>query len=127
LGGEIFVEGPTYRPVWLEVYIAADSILPADLRQQIVTRLRTYLDPLGGGDEDEGWPFGDPLRPSALSNHVQDVLGKAGDVLKVSILIDGMTTPESCRDVPILPHELVTLENVDLHMQPRIARLGGLR
>jgi hypothetical protein len=127
LGSEVFVEGPAYRPVWLGVYIAVDSPLSAALRQQIVTRLRTFLDPLVGGDGGEGWPFGDPLRPSALLQQAQDVVGQAGDVLQVSILIDGMTTPESCRDVPILPHELVTLENVDLHMQPRTARIGGLR
>jgi hypothetical protein len=127
LGSEVFVEPPVYRPVCLGVYIAVDSPLSADLRQQIVTRLRTFLDPLVGGDGGEGWPFGDPLRPSALSQQAQDVVGQAGDVLKVSILIDGMTTPESCRDVPILPHELVTLLNVDLQMQPRTARIGGLR
>jgi hypothetical protein len=127
LGSEIFVEGPAYRPAQLDVYIAVDAPLRADLRQQIVTQLQTYLDPLVGGDDGEGWPFGDPLRPSALLRQVQDVIGQAGDVLQVSVLIDGMTNPESCNDIPIRPHELVVLKNVDLHFQTRTARIGGLR
>ncbi len=127
LGSEIFVEGPVYRPVQLDVYIAVDAPLHADLRQQIVAQLQTYLDPLVGGDEGEGWPFGDPLRPSAILEQAQNVIGPAGDVKQVSVLIDGMTDPESCTDVPIRPHELVVLKNVDLHFQTRPARIGGLR
>jgi predicted phage baseplate assembly protein len=127
LGSQVFVEGPAYRQVQLGVYIAVDTPLSASIRQGIVTRLQTYLDPLVGGEEEEGWPFGDPLRPSALLQQAQNVVGQAGDVLKVSVLIDGMTAPENCRDVPILPHELVALQNVDLYIHSRAVRSGGLR
>ena len=128
VGSEIFVQGPIYRPVQLDVYIAVDSPLRSDLRQRIVTDLQNYLDPLIGGDDGEGWTFGDPLRPSALMKRAQDVVDQAGDVLKVSVLLlDGANPTESCKDVPIQPHELVTLKTVNLHSQPRTARIGGLR
>ena len=127
LGGQVFLVGPVYRPVWLGIDIAVDSTLPANLRERLVTRLQTFLDPLVGGDGGKGWPFGDPVRPSALLKQAQDVLGQAGDVIRVSIRVEGMTTAESCRDVLIAPYELVKLEKVELHTQRRTARIGGLR
>jgi hypothetical protein len=101
--------------------------LAPSLREQIIAGLQTFLDPLVGGDDLKGWPFGDPLRPSALARVAQDVVGSAGDVQSVSILIDCATAAESCNDVAIRPHELVTLVHVDIRTQRRSAQSGGLR
>jgi predicted phage baseplate assembly protein len=127
VGSEVFVRRPVYRSVWLSANVVSDSALSVDLRQQIVTRLQKFLDPLVGGDEGKGWPFGDPLRPSSLVRVAQAALGGAADVLRVSVRLDGMDTPESCKDVAIGPHELLKLEQVVLHVQRRTASAGGLR
>ena len=127
LGSEVFVRGPVYRPVWLSVDVASDSTLSAGLRQQVITGLQEFLDPLVGGDDGEGWPFGDPLRPSSLLRVAQAVLGDAADVLRVSVRLDGMDTPESCKDVAIRPNELLELEQVVLNVQRRAPSPGGLR
>jgi hypothetical protein len=127
LGGQVFVSAPIYRLVWLSLAIAVDSALSAALRQEILTGLQTFLDPLVGGEQGNGWPFGDPLRPSALLKIAQDILGDAGDILSVGIRIDGMQAAESCRDTSIRPCELVNLVHVDLATQRRTPQSGGLR
>ncbi|MEX3788814.1 hypothetical protein [Paraburkholderia sp. BR14374] len=127
LGSEIFVMGPVYRPVWVSVIIASDGALPTDFHEQVRRGLQTFLDPLVGGADGLGWPFGDPLRPSALLQVAQDILGPAGDVLSVAISLDAMDTTENCKDVKIESHELVQLRRVDLHTQRRTSSNGGLR
>jgi predicted phage baseplate assembly protein len=127
IGVDVFVCGPIYRPVWLALVIAVDAVPSTALRETIITRLQKYLDPLVGGDHSGGWPFGNPLRPTALLRVAQEILGLAGDVQSVSVRLDGMTTAESCRDVPIRPHELVRLVHVDLQTRRRSAQSEGLR
>jgi predicted phage baseplate assembly protein len=127
IGSEIYVVGPVYRPVWLALTVAVDSALSADLRQQILTGLQTFLDPLVGGSEEEGWPFGDPLRPSALLEVAQGIVGEAGTVQSVGVRIDGMAAAQSCGDVAINPYELVRLVHVDLQTLRRAPSSGGLR
>lgn len=128
IGGEIFVCPPVYRKIWLLLTIAVDVPLPVSLRQMILTGLQNFLDPLTGGDGGEGWPFGDPLRPSALLRVAQAILGSAGDVQSVTVKIDSAKAKgEPCKDVPIQPHELVNLMHVDLVTIQRPVTMGGLR
>jgi hypothetical protein len=128
IGGEIFVCPAAYRKVWLSLTIAVDAPLPVNLRQMILTGLQNFLDPLTGGDDAEGWPFGDPLRPSSLLEVAQAILGSSGDVQSVAVAIDspGAKAPP-CKDVAIRPHELVNLMHVDLVTNQRPVSLGGLR
>jgi hypothetical protein len=76
--------------------------------------LRQYLDPLAGGDDGTGWPFGAPLRPSALLRVAQQVVGHDGEVASVAVALDGAATWEDCRDTAIGPHDLVELEPGDI-------------
>jgi predicted phage baseplate assembly protein len=127
IGSQILVLPPAYRSVWLEVDVAADGQLSSDFREEIALSLRDFLDPLVGGDNGDGWPFGDPLRPSALLRQAQNALGDAADVEKVWVRVSGMSVPGSCVDVPIGSHELPKLEQVHVRVQTRSAAAGGLR
>jgi predicted phage baseplate assembly protein len=127
IGADVFVCGPVYRRVWLTLVIAVDAAPATTLREAIITGLQNYLDPLVGGDGGDGWPFGGPLRPTALLRVVQNILGTAGDVQSVSVRLDGMTAADNCTDVTIKPHELVTLEHVNLQSRLRLPPAGGLR
>ena len=127
LGGQLFVSAPAYRKVWLSLQIAVDFPLTRAMRESVLIGLRAYLDPLVGGDEGNGWPFGDPLRPSALLKVAQTILGEAGDVLSVGVSLTGPSKFQSCLDTPILPHELVYLVHADLATQQRASQGGGLR
>jgi len=127
LGGQFFVSAPAYREVWLSLQIAVDFPLSPALRESVLRGLQAYLDPLVGGDEGNGWPFGDPLRPSALLKVAQIILGEAGDVLSLGVSLTGPRKFQSCLDTPILPHELIYLVHADLATQQRAPQGGGLR
>ncbi|MEA2242263.1 MAG: hypothetical protein QOD24_1819, partial [Solirubrobacteraceae bacterium] len=57
LGQEICVLAPVYRCVTVDVAVTATA-QAGDMSQRIVDVLRRYLDPLVGGSERDGWPFG---------------------------------------------------------------------
>jgi hypothetical protein len=128
---EIFVRNPRYRPVALTLTVEGDPADPINLREQLKEHLQTFLDPLTGSDTRQGWPFGEPLRPSVLLRESQRALGDAGDVIGVAIkLLDTDTGAEDCSDVSIGEHELVTLCNVNVQLRRSTeSRLthGGLR
>jgi len=127
IGTQIYVLAPKYRPVWLVVQATTDSGISANLQANVRGHLQQFLDPLSGGDDGSGWPFGGPLRPTTLLREAQEILGDAGDVQSISIRLQGMQTPENCKDVALGPYELPVLARVEFQVQRMAARTGGLR
>ena len=117
LGEELFVREPRYRTAQLRVQVTGAPRDPAAARAKAQVALRQYLDPLAGGDDGTGWPFGAPLRPSALLRVAQQAVGHDGQVADVAIALDDSASWEDCRDVPIGPHDLVELEPGDVTVQ----------
>jgi hypothetical protein len=128
---EVFVRNPLYRPIALTVTVEGDPGDPSTLREQIKKRLQNFVDPLVGDDQEQGWPFGEPLRPSVLLREAQRALGETGEVVSVSIkLLDTDAAAEDCSDVRIGEHALVTLHEVNVQLRRSTAnrpRQGGLR
>src|SRR5205823_235091 len=81
---EVCVRGPIYRRASLRVELRADPADADGLRRRVADGLHRFLDPLLGGDDGDGWPFGEPLRPSALLREAQRILGSAGEVAAVA-------------------------------------------
>jgi hypothetical protein len=128
LGEELFVQEPRYRPVRLRVEVTGAPRDPAGVRGRVRDALRKFLDPLTGGSGGNGWPFGAPLRPSALLRVAQQAAGHDGEVARVAIALDDTDSWENCRDVAIGPNELVTLADVRVRLGPGGGTLatGGL-
>ncbi len=127
-GHEVFVRAPRYRDARLRFHVEADPRSPAALEERVVRALTRYLDPLVGGDEGSGWPFGEPLRPSALVRAAQQAVGRAGEVRSVAIGIDGAGAVEvACNDVALGAAGLPRLGTVDVQLLPRRDTRGGLR
>ena len=126
IGTEVFLRDPRYRRARLRVDLAGAPPAPAVVRRRLRLRLRRYLDPLVGGDDDSGWSFGEPLRPSALLRVAQEAVGSDGEVTAVAIWVDGGPAWQDCQDVPIGAHELVVLEDVRVHFLPATAQSEGL-
>jgi len=100
-GSEVFVSAPHYQPVDLFLEVETNSVDTAELSQQIRRRLHKFLDPLIGGDAGLGWPFGEPLRPSAILREAQDALGEEGRVRQLFIVLpDKPTKPEEINSRP---------------------------
>lgn len=95
---EIYVTAPTYRKVEIQVSVIADPrSLIATVSQALNNQLLNYFNPVSGGDDEEGWQFGETIFASdtmrqilltpgvirivagSLQTYVDDVL-QAGDV-----------------------------------------------
>jgi len=84
-GTEVFVMPPFYRKVKLTLVIESNAADRADLGRRVKQQLCRFFDPLIGGDEGTGWPFGEPVRPSAILREAQRELGDDGTLLNVFI------------------------------------------
>jgi hypothetical protein len=67
LGTRHQVAGAVYVPISAEVLVARRTDLPAEaLQREVRLALESFLHPLRGGPEGEGWPFGRDLYVSEL-------------------------------------------------------------
>jgi predicted phage baseplate assembly protein len=124
---ELYVCPPMYRDVSIEVMLRGDPADPDALAIALQRRLRRFLDPLTGGDRGDGWPFGEPLRPSALIREAQAAIGDAADVVVVNLDVAGRIAQSACSDVPIAAHELPRLGEVTVDLDRVVTMTGGLR
>jgi predicted phage baseplate assembly protein len=125
LGQEPFVLGPVYRRVAVELAVSAMS-QGTDARDRIVDALRRYLDPLVGGTDGKGWPFGGAVRPSALSSVVQRALGPEASITRLAVALDD-GPPSDCADAEIGSRELVWLAAATVTWVVAQPASGGLR
>lgn len=91
-GSEVFVSAPRYRQVAITLDVESDAAEATALSEKIKRRLRAFLDPLIGGEGD-GWPFGEPVRPSAILREAQNALGDQGRVFRLFIELPGEPKP----------------------------------
>ncbi|MGB4862357.1 MAG: putative baseplate assembly protein [Tepidiformaceae bacterium] len=76
LGTQLVVDGPAYVGVSVEASILVQRHRNADeVRADVAVKIREYLDPLFGGPDGEGWPFGRDLYLSEMQSVVQAVSG----------------------------------------------------
>jgi hypothetical protein len=126
LTAEVFVRAPAYRVVRLRADLSG---APAD-RLKVSTvvgdALRRFLDPLVGGDDGTGWPFGEALRPSAVLRAAQQALGDMADVTAVAIGIDGAEPAQTCDDVPLRAGDLPAVREVRTRVVPAVEPGEGL-
>jgi len=124
---EVYVRPARYRAVFIAVELQGVVLDEAALGTAIRALLSRHLDALVGGEEGSGWPFGDPLRPTALMHQVQTLLPGAVAVTRVAIALDEATGFEDCRDVTIRPYELVHLAGLTTRFERAPLAQGGLR
>jgi len=118
LTSEVFVRAPAYRPVTVRVDLSGGPADRARVSTVVTLALRRYLDPLAGAEDGTGWPFGEPLRPSALLRAAQRALGDLADVAAVAIGLDGTEPGEECRDVALRPGELPVPQAIRTRVVP---------
>ncbi|XVV15537.1 baseplate J/gp47 family protein [Actinoplanes sp. CA-131856] len=123
---EVFVRAPSYREVRLRVDVSGRPADRARVSALAATALRRYLDPLAGGDDGTGWPFGEALRPSALLRTAQRALGDLADVAAVAIGLDGAEPAEACRDLALRAGDLPTVSDVRTRVVPAAEPGEGL-
>ena len=97
---ELYVIKPTYQHVEVraEVIVDDDADL-AEVKEAIEETLLTYFDPLKGGEDGQGWPFGGTIFYSRVYQRVFTVKGVAS-IKRLVIVLDGNEALE-CTDVAI--------------------------
>lgn len=105
--GVTVVTGPVaFRRVAVEARVVLD---PDQDRAAVLARagdaVTTYLDPLVGGENGGGWPFGGAVRHTPLVRRLLAVDGVLA-VSGLSLTVDGLRLPP-CTDHPIPPNDLV--------------------
>ena len=112
---EVFATCPRYRQVRVvaDVVVAADADL-AQVRRAVADALVTFLHPLRGGDDGQGWPFGGTIYSSDLFRVVLGVPGvfRVRDN-QLTVELDEERQP-FCRDVELGVGELVEPLDPDL-------------
>jgi hypothetical protein len=89
IGTRLEVVGPSYHPVTIRSRVAPERGVDASaLRARIVEALHRFFDPLRGGPEKTGWPFGrDVYRAEVLG--VIDAVPGVDHVLSLDLLSEG--------------------------------------
>lgn len=109
LTSELFVVGPVYRviQVQVQVVVAPGSDL-ATVQNAVQAALTTFFDPLQGGTDGTGWPFGGTIYYSDVYRVILNVAG-VQRILDNQLLfyLDGQVQT-FCRDVAINPGELLS-------------------
>lgn len=126
LTSEVFVRPPRYRDVALRVDLSGDPADRTRVSTAVTAALRRFLDPLVGGEDQDGRPFGQPLRPSALLRAAQRALGDLADIAAVAIGLDGAEPAETCDEVPLGAGELPVLRTVRTRIVPAVEPGEGL-
>lgn len=103
---ELYVIGPTYQQVQISgSVLAAPSADLAQVSDALEAALLAYYNPLTGGEDGSGWPFGGTVYFSLLFKLVFSVAG-VQSIGQLVITLDGQAQPV-CTDVPIKPDALV--------------------
>ena len=126
LGNEVFVAAARYRRVNVALTLRGIVLDEDELRLAIRRSLAAWLDPLIGGAESHGWPFGEPIRVSTLLDRADSLLPDGVAVTRIAASLDADPIEESCSELRIEDHELVHLAEFRVRIERRPATRGGL-
>jgi len=100
VGTQVLVRGPMYTPIRLGMTVALDSnTKPDEVKNAVETAIGGYLDPLTGGPDGSGWPFGRSLSIFELYHLIEPISGV--DHVEKIVLNGDQTIKEMA--VPDLP------------------------
>lgn len=124
---QLFVQAPLYRDIAVAVSIYG---IPADsdqVRRDVVLELYLAFQPLWGGRDGIGWPFGGPVYPTEIMERVQRILPAGMTVGQVTVSMHAApASATACEPLAIGTHYLPALRSVQVRFLPQLPREGGL-
>ncbi len=92
VGARVLVEPPFYRGITVVAELEAHRrVSPASLRREALRALYSYFDPIAGGPDGDGWPFGRPVLAGEVHAVLQGIPG-------TEIVNDVLLFPANPRD-----------------------------
>jgi predicted phage baseplate assembly protein len=117
-GVEVVAAAPFYHKVRAEIGVVIDpAVDQGDAVRRLVAALDGYLDPITGGEDGDGWPFGGPLRYSPLLRRLVTGVDGVRAITRLTLVVDGKRLA-ACSDFQPrpnalfwpMPHEVVPVE-----------------
>ena len=72
----LVISEPTYHGVSVDARVKVKSRFdPSEVREEVERKLYRFLNPLTGGPDEDGWPFGRDLIVSEVYSSIQSVAG----------------------------------------------------
>lgn len=107
LGSRLEVVGPTYREVAVQAQVKTlAGASKTGVQQRVVDALNAFFDPLEGGPDGTGWPFGRDVYRIEVMQVIENVQG-VDYVASFALLADGCTCAPQCGNVCLAPGWLV--------------------
>ena len=114
LGTKFRVVGPRYVGVSLQASVkSVQGTNPVAVRLAIVSRLEQFLDPLLGGEDGEGWPFGKHVYIADLLSVIAEIPG-VDHVLSLSFVTAGCGS--ACNEICVPQTGLVFAESLQVEV-----------
>jgi hypothetical protein len=118
-GVEVVVSAARFHLIRAEarVQIAAPAADIGRIVKDVIDALDQYFDPVDGGDEEQGWPFGGAIRYVPLQRRLLTRVPGVSAIPRINLVLDGVRFG-SCQDVPISPYGLLwpTVHEVTVEM-----------
>jgi predicted phage baseplate assembly protein len=106
-GVEVVAAAPAYHSVRVEVSVVIDaSVSRGNTVNAVLALLNSYLDPVTGGDDGRGWPFGGTLFNTPLVRKLVTEVNGVSAVPSLRFVVDGVRGA-ACTDFPISANSLV--------------------
>jgi predicted phage baseplate assembly protein len=113
LTNEVFVAPPRYKQVKIEATVISDPAAnPVQVKTEIENALTTYLHPLDGGADGQGWPMGGDVLYSEIFRVVLNIEG-VQTIKDLRIIVDGARFGR-CEDASIDDDFLVFSDGHDI-------------
>lgn len=128
VGTQLEVATPVYH--WVATRVRVRRTRGSNLetvRQAVLERLYGFLNPLTGGQEGKGWPFGQSLLMSDIYAELRAIPGieQVRDVKLYAVKLDGSAIPdddgnEVRAEIPVLPDGVIaSLDHEIMDDEPR--------
>jgi hypothetical protein len=106
IGTRVEVVGPTYLEVAVNATVqAAGKVSKTALQQRIIDAINNFFDPLVGGPDGTGWPFGRDVYHAEIMQVIDRVPG-VDHIISLELFSGGCCQPQ-CGNVCLAPTWLV--------------------
>lgn len=111
VGTRVIVRGPRYTSIALEIKAVVETNTRHDaVEKKIRDAVERYLDPLGGGRDGAGWPFGRPVSAFELYHLIEAIEGIDH--------VESIVTNEDARAAEVAVSDLPDLKSLDIGLLP---------
>jgi len=114
---EVHVTGPEWTTVSVEATLRVRrGSNTAALRAQAARRIDTFFDPLTGGPDNTGWPFGRPVFRAEVLALLDSLSGVAA--VEGLVLVENDHPDDLCNNIALCPHGLVRTGTHQITVSP---------